>query len=110
MATATAFHPEPYQACLFADGDPSVDTAFVGAERTWLDGTTWVELVPAWLHGADVVFADLVDSIPWRQRTVVMYDRRLDEPRLTAWWGSGEDRPEPLPVLAAARIALSARY
>src|SRR5687768_14068223 len=100
---ALAPSPQPYQSSLFAVGAPAVDDAFSGAERIWLDGSTWLELVPGWLRGADEVFADLVRSTPWRQRKVIMYDRRLDEPRLTAWWGAGEGLPEPLPVLRTAR-------
>ena len=38
-----------------------------------------------------------------------MYDQRLLEPRLTAWWVPG-DGPEPLPVLAEMRRVLSRRY
>jgi len=110
MATAVAFTPDPYQASLFAHGDTTVDHAFAGAERTWLDDCTWVELVPGWLRGADGVFRELAESLPWRQRKVVMWDRRLNDPRLTAWWGTGEERPEPLPVLGEARAVLSDRY
>ena len=115
MATTLAsrsqvFTPEAYQTCLFAIDQPTVDPGFTGSERLWLDDATWVDVVPNWLHGADLVFADLVDRLPWRQRKVLMYDRKVDEPRLTAWWGTGEHRPEPLAVLAEARCALSARY
>src|SRR5688572_2950521 len=110
MAATVAFRPDPYQACLFANGEPTVDHHFTGAQRIDLDATTWVEIVPGWLSGADAVFTDLVESIPWRQRQVVMWDRKLDEPRLTAWWGTGEGRPEPLPVLELARSVLSTRY
>lgn len=110
MATTVAYHADPYQACLFAEGEPTVDHGFAGAQRTQLDATTWVGLVPGWLRGADAVFADLAESITWRQRKVVMWDRQLDEPRLTAWWGTGEERPEPLPVLSTARWMLSERY
>ena len=39
-----------------------------------------------------------------------MYDRLVDEPRLTAWWSEHQGRPEPLPVLAVARQALSGLY
>ena len=38
-----------------------------------------------------------------------MYERRLPEPRLTWWWTTAGG-PEPLPVLAEARGALSDRY
>ena len=99
-----------WQQCLFAFEEPRVDPSFHGATRTWLDPESWVEHVPGWLHGADLVFAELVAKLPWRQREVTMYDRRLPEPRLTAWWGEGSATPEPLPVLAEARAALSREY
>ena len=38
-----------------------------------------------------------------------MYERRLPEPRLTAWWVPDQG-PEALPVLAEIRRVLSARY
>jgi alkylated DNA repair dioxygenase AlkB len=110
MVTAVEFRPDAYQASLFAVDAPTVDPEFAGADRVWLDETTWVDLVPRWMRGADLVFGDLVELLPWRQRKVIMYDRRLDEPRLTHWWGTGEDRPEPLPILATARTVLSERY
>lgn len=99
-----------WQQCLFAFEEPTVDPTFAGATRTWLDDRSWVEHVPGWLHGADLVFAELVARLPWRQREVVMYQRRLPEPRLTAWWDTGGDAPEPLPVLSRAREVLTARY
>ena len=99
-----------WQQCLFAFEEADVDPTFAGATRTWLDDHSWVEHVPGWLHGADLVFAELVARLDWRQREVRMYDRLLAEPRLTAWWSAGEGAVEPLAVLATARRVLSARY
>lgn len=87
----------------------AIDASFAGAVRTELDTSSWVELVPGWLEGADEVFRQLTDALPWRQRRVPMYDDIVDEPRLTAWWGVA-DGPEPLPILADARRVLSDRY
>jgi hypothetical protein len=36
-----------------------------------------------------------------------MYDRRLPEPRLTAWWDTASAAIEGLPILTVARTALS---
>lgn len=100
-----------WQQCLFAFEEPRIDASFHGATRTWLDAESWVEHVPGWLHGADLVFAELVARLPWQQREVRMYDRLLPEPRLTAWWrGAPGEGPEPLPVLADARAALTRHY
>ncbi len=100
-----------WQQCLFAFEEPAIDDGFAALERTWLDDESWVDHVPGWLHGADLVFAELVAKLPWHQREVVMYDRLLPEPRLTAWWGAEhpDDRP-PLAVLHDALGTLTARY
>lgn len=98
-----------WQQCLFAFEEPAVDAEFLGVERTLLDDECWVDHVPGWLHGADLVFAELVAKLSWRQRTVTMFDRRLPEPRLTAWWSS-EQPPAPLPVLHDGLAALTRRY
>ena len=39
-----------------------------------------------------------------------MFDSLVDEPRLVAWWTEAKGGPEPLPLLADMRRALSARY
>ncbi len=99
-----------WQQCLFAFEDPMVDAAFGGLVRTHLDETSWVDVVPGWLRGADLVFAELVARLQWEQREVTMYQRRLPEPRLTAWWSPSSGGPEPLPVLDDARMALTRQY
>lgn len=99
-----------WQQCLFAFEDPCVDAGFGGLTRTWLNETSWVDHVPRWLGGADLVFAELVAKMPWRQREVTMFDRRVPEPRLTAWWSPTNGLPEPLPVLEEARMALTRQY
>ena len=99
-----------WQQCLFAFEEPTVDAGCSGLTRTWLDDRSWVDHVPRWLAGADLVFAELVAKMPWQQREVTMYDRRVPEPRLTAWWGPTEGAPEPLPVLEDARMALTRHY
>lgn len=111
--TSTTITPAPvdaWQASLFALDDPSVDHLLLGVERTWLDEHSWIDHLPGWMQGADLVFGELVARLPWRRREVVMYDRLLPEPRLTAWWVDRGTAAEPLPVLADARHALSRHY
>jgi hypothetical protein len=84
----------PYQPSLFAAAAPSFDPAFAAAERIHLDGAAWIDLVPAWVMGADRLFETLRDGKVWGQRTRWMYDHRVLEP----------------PILEAMRVALSARY
>lgn len=109
-ALPATYEPTSYQASLFGLDDPSCDPGFGGATRTWLDDETWVDLVPRWLRGPDLVFGELVARVRWRQRDVVMYDRVVAEPRLTSWWSTASPSPEVLPVLAEARAALTDRY
>ena len=98
------------QASLFGTAaEPSVDASFSGLRRIELDGTSWVDHCPAWLTGEQSVFDHVVAELPWRQRTVTMWERRVPEPRLTSWW-TADAGAEPLAVLAEGRRALSARY
>lgn len=114
MSTVATFpavyEPGSYQASLFGLEDPSCDGDFHGAVRTWLDTDSWVELIPRWLRGPDLVFGELVARLRWSQREVVMYDRLLPEPRLTSWWSTSSSADEPLPVLRDARVHLSGHY
>jgi alkylated DNA repair dioxygenase AlkB len=99
-----------WQQCLFAFEDPAIDHAFTGVARTRLDDDSWVDYAPRWLHGADMVFAELIAGLPWQQREVTMYHRRMPEPRLTAWWSTASPEAEVLPVLGEARAALTQYY
>lgn len=98
-----------FQGSLFGDAQVGVDQSFAQLTRRALDERCWVDLAPGWLAGADDTFDALVEILDWKQRTVTMYERRLPEPRLTAWW-TERVGAEPLPVLGAARRALSAHY
>jgi alkylated DNA repair dioxygenase AlkB len=100
-----------WQPSLLALGDPHVDGGFTGLHRLALDSTSWVDHVPRWLAGSDEVFAELVARVPWLQRRVVIYDRLLDEPRLTWWWHRATgSRQIDLPVLDEMVDALGHRY
>src|SRR5688500_10426146 len=96
-----------WQGSLLGAVSPAVDTEFGTLERMHLSDRSWVDVARGWLTGADEVFEELVDLLPWQQRTVTMFDRRLQEPRLTHWWREGSPAPEPLAVLEEARSVLS---
>lgn len=99
------------QASLFGDEEPDLDRDFTTATRAALSARSWVEYAPEWLHGSDIVFDDLLDLLDFRQRTgIPMYDRLVDEPRLTSWWRESDGDPEPIPVLGEIRWALGERY
>jgi alkylated DNA repair dioxygenase AlkB len=77
----------------------------------------WLEIEPEWLPPAeaDRLLLALRDELRWEQREIVLYGRRVLQPRLIAWGGerayrySGQTlEPRPLvpslePVLAAVQ-------
>ncbi|WP_030378000.1 MULTISPECIES: alpha-ketoglutarate-dependent dioxygenase AlkB [unclassified Streptomyces] len=79
-----------------------------GLRRTRLDDGAWIDLLPGWLTGADILFERLAVDVPWRAERRRMYDQTVDVPRLLRFYGAGV--PLPHPLLAEAREALSAHY
>ncbi len=77
-------------------------------ERIPLDSSSWVDVGRGWLPGSDQICCQLAGGVPWQQRRRRMYDRVVDEPRLTRWYG--DDSPLPHPGLYAFRRAMSERY
>jgi alkylated DNA repair dioxygenase AlkB len=104
MARTVAASPLP----LFGRGDLAADDRFAGAVRHQLTPRSWFDHVPGWLSGSDQLFDHLVAEVPWRQHRRPMYERMVDEPRLTAWYHPGE--PWPHPVLGELASVLGARY
>ena len=49
----------------------------------------WLDHEPVWLppEEADAVLAALRDELPWEQREIVLFGRRILQPRLIAWAG-----------------------
>ncbi|MBM3675953.1 MAG: hypothetical protein FJW88_13620 [Actinobacteria bacterium] len=97
----------PLQGSLIGFGEPALDVA-AGFERVVLDGHSWVDCARGWLRGADTVCSHLIETVDWRQGRRLMYDRWLDEPRLSRWYR--RDDVVPHPVVAACRSALERRY
>lgn len=95
------------QGNLLTAGPAEVDQA-APAERRQLDDASWVDVVRGFLRGADDVLAELVEGTEWRQGRRWMYDREVDDPRLSRWYE--RSRPDPKPVLRRARLELEARY
>jgi alkylated DNA repair dioxygenase AlkB len=102
-------------------------------ERRWLRGGAWIDVRSGWLadqtladqtlpdqtlpdqtladqtQGADSLFAELADTIPWRAERRQMYDRVLDVPRLVSFHDLVSE-PAPHPVLKRLRRRLNDRY
>lgn len=105
------FPPATWPRSLFGEAAPGIDATFAELERVDLDERSWIDVARGWLAGSDAVFDALTAMIEWRQRIVMMFDRRLPEPRLTSWWSErSRDHTEPLPVLDEARHTLRERY
>ena len=57
--------------------------------RTDLEGGAWLEYLSAWIEApeADRVLAALRDELVWEHREIVLFGRRVLQPRLIAWVG-----------------------
>src|SRR2546427_29467 len=74
----------------------------------------WLDHEPGWLPPpeADGFLTALRDELPWEQREIVLFGRRILQPRLIAWAGdlgyrySGQTL-EPRPFTPAARRLLA---
>ena len=97
----------PGQRSLFASGEVGIDRD-ARWTRLQLDATSWVDVCRGYLSGADAVLDVVIDSVPWQCGRRYMYDRMVDDPRLTY----RPPRPEvvPHPVLAEVRADLAAQY
>ncbi|HET7754505.1 MAG TPA: alpha-ketoglutarate-dependent dioxygenase AlkB [Anaeromyxobacteraceae bacterium] len=101
---------QSFQFGLFAQESASLDAAWSTLRRVWLDDQAWIDHAPGWVRGSDRLFFEILASYRWGQRTRWMYDRRVREPRLTAWWELGSGEPLRVPILEEMRLRLSDRY
>ena len=77
-------------------------------ERIELGHGAWIDIARDWLLGADTLLDHLVDAVPWRQGRRWMYDRMVDDPRLSHWYKRRKD--EPHAAFKRIRRALCERY
>jgi alkylated DNA repair dioxygenase AlkB len=92
----------------FLDDGPATHLEPLTARtRHHLTAGAWVDVLPGWLHGSDVVFETLL-GIDWRADRRQMYDNVVDVPRLLRWFGG--DEPLPHPALVEAKAALNKHY
>jgi alkylated DNA repair dioxygenase AlkB len=87
-----------------------IDRSFSRSERTNLDEESWIDHAPGWVSGADQLFDEILGTRNWEQRSRRMYDKRVQEPRLTAPWNLESGEPLQPPVLEEIRVILSERY
>jgi alkylated DNA repair dioxygenase AlkB len=87
--------------------EPPVVRPLTGVVRHELARGAWVDLLPGWLSGGELL-ERLLEDVPWHAERRPMYDRVVDVPRLLCHYAEGE--PLPHPALEAVRDALNARY
>jgi len=102
------FQPSLLDAALDDAGHVGVGSLARRVRRTPLSRGAWVDVLPGWFEGADSVFAELLEAIPWRAERRPMYDNVVSVPRLLHTYAIGEALPHT--ALTEARDALSAHY
>jgi alkylated DNA repair dioxygenase AlkB len=98
---------QPYQTTLLGGGEPAVD-AGATVTRADLGAGAWLDLARDWLQGGDTLLGALVERVPWQHHRRWMYDRFVDDPRLSCFSDPGAEDAHP--VLRAARDTLERRY
>jgi len=97
-----------WQRSLFDQVDEVALDSLDAMRRTDLSDGAWLDFLPAWLTGADLLFERLAAGVPWRAEERPMYDRVVAVPRLLSFYGA--DDPLPDPALDVARAALDDLY
>jgi alkylated DNA repair dioxygenase AlkB len=97
----------PLQRSLLTAGPPAIDPD-AAWERVALDADSWVDLARGFLRGADDVLDHVVPLVPWSCGRRFMYDRMVDDPRLS--YRCPDRGSVPHPVMHRVRDALQARY
>jgi len=82
------------QRSLLGGGEIRVDD-HARFERIDLDDGAWIAVARGWLLGSDTLLDALLDRVDWKQGRRRMYDRVLDDPRLSRWYARGETLPHP---------------
>jgi alkylated DNA repair dioxygenase AlkB len=100
----------PWQPSLLDVSGVAFDASFSELQRIDLDPDSWIEYQPAWVSGSDDLFAEILESRDWGQRSRRMYDNTVLEPRLTAPWRAESNEPLEPSILEDMRVALSERY
>ena len=90
------------------DLEPEASLAPLRPRRHELTRGAWVDHLPGWVRGSEVVLTTLLQEVAWRAERRRMYDGVVDVPRLLRWYDGDETLPHP--VLTEARSVLSGHY
>ena len=106
-STSVERHVSIHQRSLFGSGPPSLDPE-ADFQRTQLDHRSWVDICRGFLTGGDTLLDTLSESVDWRQGRRWMYERVVDDPRLSRWYKRGEQLPHD--SLVSIERALERQY
>jgi alkylated DNA repair dioxygenase AlkB len=93
---------------LFGHGRPEPDRRFGALARHHLDDSSWIDHQPGWLDGSESLLETLLERVNWSHYRRPMYDRMVDEPRLTVAYQPGSGWPHE--VLTELSALLSSHY
>lgn len=85
------------------------DRWFADVERVDLDRGAWLDVARGWVDGHEELFDRVMDAADWQVWRRPMFDRVVDQPRLSTTWRLG-DLSRDLDPLRAMAATLSARY
>ena len=99
-----------WQGSLFATVGDDDGRGLGSAFRHELAHGAWVDVVPGWVPDPDALFDRLWATVPFRGHRRRMYDRVVDEPRLTHHWLLDEEDAPPPRRLREMAVELGGRY
>lgn len=105
----SALETLPRQPSLLDDVAPAIDATFRGIERVHLDRGAWVDVLRGWVQGHQQLFEAVLEAADWQVWRREMYDKVVDQPRLSVSWADA-DLPSGLGIVSEMAAALSARY
>jgi alkylated DNA repair dioxygenase AlkB len=100
-------HIAPAQGSLFASGPIQISRQ-PEFERMDLGDNAWVDVARDWLGGADELCARLIETVDWEHHRRWMYDRMVDEPRVSRWYSAADPLPDE--ALAWFRVGVGRHY
>jgi alkylated DNA repair dioxygenase AlkB len=96
-----------HQPSLLDGGEPRVDPD-ARIERVALDDRSWVDIGRGFVLGADTLLDRLLERVEWHQGRRWMYERMVDDPRLSRHYAPDEAPPDA--AIAGIGRALEAHY
>jgi len=92
-----------WQGSLLGGGEVRVEER-APFDRVALDEGAWIDVARSWLRGADTLLEALIARVEWHQGRRRMYDRVLDDPRLSRWYKRDDALPHDALRAIGARL------